>query len=91
MCKKMDNKLVEFDREITESKGFLEMEVEAQVLYFHLGLRTDNNGIIEPYHVMHKLGVSDNALESLLIKGFIQRIDEHEVKVLHTEVKNNGK
>ncbi len=87
----MDNKLVEFDRKITESKGFLEMEVEAQVLYFHLVLRTDNNGIIEPYHVMHKLGVSDNALESLLIKGFIQRIDEHKVKVLHTEVKNNGK
>ena len=52
-----------FSARITESTRFIKMPVSTQALYFHLGLRADDDGVVEAYPVMTTIGASEDDLK----------------------------
>lgn len=55
------------------------MPNEAQVLYFHLCLNADDDGVVEAYPVMRRVGVPDDNFKVLVAKGFIVPLNDDEV------------
>jgi hypothetical protein len=65
-----------FSLNIINSARFLKMPTDAQNLYFHLGLRADDDGIVEAYSVMTQIRSSDDNLRILHAKGFVYVLNE---------------
>jgi len=61
-----------FSKTITNSARFIKMPVDSQLLYFHLGLHADDDGIVEAYTILKMLGNSEDNLHVLVAKGFIK-------------------
>lgn len=60
-----------FSLKIIDSARFLKMPSSSQLLYFHLSLRADDDGVVEGYNVIRMLGCSEDDLKILVAKGFI--------------------
>lgn len=67
---------------IANSAKFLQMPVESQLLYFHMILRADDDGIVECYPIMRLLGIASDNYKVLLAKGFIRQLNEDQVIVI---------
>lgn len=65
-----------FSKRITDSARFLKMPNEAQCLYFHLCMSADDDGIVEAYPIIKKVGVPEDNFRTLVIKGFIKILNE---------------
>jgi len=65
-----------FSLNIINSARFLKMPIDSQVLYFHLGLRADDDGIVEAYPVMKLLGNTEDNLKVLVAKEFVKILNE---------------
>lgn len=65
-----------FSKKICRSAKFLKMPSEAQRLYFHLGLDTDDDGVVEAYSVMQTTGVAEENLNILVEKGYVKILNE---------------
>lgn len=68
-----------FSSRILNSAKFLQMPGESQLLYFHLCLRADDDGVAEAYPVIKLLGTPSDSVKVLLAKGFIQELNEDQV------------
>ena len=60
-----------FSKKICRSAKFLKMPGESQRLYFHLGLDTDDDGVVEAYSVMQAAGISEEYFTILVEKGYV--------------------
>jgi len=61
-----------FSKKIVGSDAFLDMPVSAQLLYFHLSMRADDDGFIgNPRSIMRIVKASDDDARILLDKRFI--------------------
>lgn len=61
-----------FSKEIVDSDAFLDMPVSTQNLYFHLGMRADDDGFINSVNkIMAISNASKNDLELLIVKSFL--------------------
>jgi hypothetical protein len=78
-----------FSNRIANSAKFLQMPVETQLLYFHFVLRADDDGIVEAYPVLKLLGVPPDNFKILLLKGFIQQLNEDQVIVINDWTEHN--
>lgn len=65
-----------FSKKICRSAKFLKMPGEAQRLYFHLGLDTDDDGVVEAYSVMQAAGVSEEFFNILVDKGYVKVLND---------------
>lgn len=65
-----------FSKKICRSAKFLKMPGEAQRLYFHLGLDTDDDGVVEAYSVMQAAGVSEENFNILVEKGYVKVLND---------------
>ena len=65
-----------FSLNIINSARFLKMPIDSQVLYFHLGLRADDDGIVEAYPVMKMLGNTEDNLRVLVAKEFVKILND---------------
>ena len=65
-----------FSLAIINSARFLKMPIDSQVLYFHLGLRADDDGIVEAYPIMKMLGNTEDNLRVLVAKNFVKVLNE---------------
>lgn len=65
-----------FSVKIVNSARFLKMPIDAQNLYFHLGLRADDDGIVEAFTVMRLIGSPEDNLTLLHAKGFVRILNE---------------
>lgn len=65
-----------FSIKIINSARFLRMPYDSQNLYFHLGIRADDDGVVEAYPVMKLLGSTEDNLKVLAAKGFIQVLND---------------
>ena len=65
-----------FSSRVTESTRFIKMPVSAQNLYFHLGMRADDDGFVETYPVMCLTGAAEDDLKILISKGFASMITD---------------
>lgn len=61
---------------VTQTQKFLRLPLEAQALYFHLILNSDDDGIVEAFPVVRMIGSSEDSLGLLVIKQFIKPLGE---------------
>jgi hypothetical protein len=71
-----------FSNRIANSAKFLQMPAESQLLYFHMILRADDDGIVESYPLMKLLGAAPDTFKVLLAKGYIRQLNEDQVIVI---------
>lgn len=74
---------------IINSAKFLQMPEGSQLLYFHLILRADDDGVAEAYPVMKLLGTAPDNFKVLLAKGFIRQLNEDQVIVITDWLEHN--
>lgn len=65
------------------------MPAEAQVLYFHMVLRADDDGVVESYPLMKLLGSAPDSFKVLQVKGFIRQLNEDQVIVISDWLEHN--
>jgi len=78
-----------FSNRIANSARFLQMPAESQLLYFHMVLRADDDGIVEAYPLMKLLGSASDNFKVLLAKGLIKTLNEDEVVVITDWTEHN--
>lgn len=61
-----------FSLDIVDTDKFLDMPTSTQALYFHLGMRADDDGFVSsPKRIAGYVGCNDDDLKLLMAKGFI--------------------
>ena len=61
-----------FAKTIIDSDAFLDMPMSAQALYFHLGMRADDDGFLNnPKKIQRIVGASDDDFKLLVMKKFV--------------------
>ncbi len=78
-----------FSNRIANSAKFLQMPTESQLLYFHMILRADDDGIVEAYPLMKLLGSGEDNFKVLAAKGFIKQLNEDQVIVITDWLEHN--
>jgi len=78
-----------FSNRIANSARFLQMPSESQLLYFHLVLRADDDGIVESYPLMKMLSIAPDSFKVLLAKKFIRQLNEDQVVVVMDWTEHN--
>ena len=68
-----------FSLRIINSARFLQMGTESQALYFHLGMRADDDGVVEAYPVIKMLGIAPDIMKILVAKNFVKVLNEDQV------------
>jgi len=79
-----------FSNRIANSARFLQMPSEAQLLYFHLCLRADDDGIVEAYPIVRLLGTAPDACQLLLEKKFVRQLNSDQVIVITDWLEHNN-
>ena len=78
-----------FDLEIVDTDLFLEMPVSSQNLYFHLGMRADDDGFISnPKKIIRSIGASEDDLKILISKKFIIPFQNGLIVIRHWKINN---
>jgi hypothetical protein len=78
-----------FAKTIIDSDAFLEMPITAQLLYFHLSMRGDDDGFInKPKAIMRLCGAKDDDLKILFAKKFVIPFDSGVVVIKHWKIHN---
>lgn len=82
-----------FSKSVVESGRFLKLSAAAQALYFQLGMRAEDGGVVEAATVMKKIGATYADLQELIFRGFVDLLgDEKELVVYLADWwENNGK
>lgn len=85
-----------FSLDVVDTDRFIEMPATSQNLYFHLGMRADDDGFVSsPKKIMKMLGCGNDDLRVLIDHGFVLLL-ERGVKVircigLHNALINQNK
>lgn len=75
---------------IVDSDAFLDMPQTSQLLYFHLCMRTDDDGFIgNPKKIMRMIGSAENDITILFTKKFILGFDSGVIVIKHHRINNN--
>lgn len=78
-----------FLRELIDSDLFLEMPATAQNLYFHLGMRADDDGFINnSKKIMRAVRSSEDDLKILLVKHLVIKFESGVVVITHWLLNN---
>jgi len=78
-----------FSNRIANSAKFLQMPAESQLLYFHMILRADDDGVVESYPLIKMLGLPTDNFKVLEAKGFIKQLNEDQVVVIMDWLEHN--
>lgn len=78
-----------FAKSIIDSDAFLDMPISSQCLYFHLGIRADDDGFVNnPKKIAKMINTSDDDIRILLAKKFIINFESGVIVVTHWKVHN---
>ena len=78
-----------FAKTIIDSDAFLEMPQSSQLLYFHLGMRADDDGFVnKPKSIMLICRANDDDMRLLITKKFIIPFDSGVVVIKHWKIHN---
>ncbi len=73
----------QFASAIVESDDFLELPGTAQLLYFHLNLHADNEGVVDsPRRVMKSIGATGGDMQCLIEAGYIIQLEQFRVMIV---------
>ena len=79
-----------FSVDVTETDAFLEMPLTAQALYFHLGMRSDDDGFVSnPRSIVRVSGCSESDLVTLAKSGYIITFRSGVIVISDWKVNNN--
>lgn len=79
-----------FSIDVTETDAFLEMPLTAQALYFHLGMRGDDDGFVSnPRSIMRVAGCCESDLTMLAEAGYIISFRSGVIVISDWKVNNN--
>ena len=65
-----------FSKKIMESAKFLKMPSSSRLLYYDLGMRADDDGVVEAFTVLRMTGATEDDLRVLVSKGYIKVLNE---------------
>lgn len=78
-----------FSLQVIDSDNFLDLPASAQALYFHLGMRADDDGFVNnPKKIARMICVSEDDLKLLFLKGFIIDADNGIIVITHWHINN---
>ena len=78
-----------FSQEITDSDEFLDMPSTTQNLYFHLGMKADDDGFVNnPKTIMRNVRAMEDDLKILIAKKFIIPFESGIIVIRHWRVHN---
>lgn len=78
-----------FSMKVCDTDAFCEMPSSAQNLYFHIGMRADDDGLYAGVKgLMAKIHASMDDLNVLVAKGFIINMDDSIFLVKHWKLNN---
>lgn len=78
-----------FSMQIVDTDAFMDMPLSAQALYFHLGMRADDDGFVSNARRIQRLiGDADDDLKLLALKRFILTFDSGIVVIKHWRMLN---
>ena len=77
-----------FANTVIDSDEFFSLSLEAQLLYFHLGLKADDDGFVSVMKICKMLGFDNKPLEELVKTGFVIQLDAGLVVIKHWRVNN---
>ena len=78
-----------FSLQIVDTDAFMDMPLSAQALYFHLGMRADDDGFVSNARRIQKLvGAADDDLRLLMAKRFILAFSSGVVVLKHWRISN---
>lgn len=79
-----------FSLDIVDSDAFLSMPISCQNLYFHLGMRADDDGVVDnPKTIKRIVGATDDDLSILIAKKFVVPFEEKGLIVIKHWLINN--
>lgn len=78
-----------FSIQIVDTDAFMDMPLSAQALYFHLGMRADDDGFVSNARRIQRLiGAADDDLRLLAVKRFILTFNSGIVVIKHWRMLN---
>ena len=78
-----------FAKSVVDSDNFLDMPLTTQALYFHLGMRADDDGFVDcPRKIQRALGCNDDDLKLLIAKGFAIAFNSGVIVIRHWKLHN---
>lgn len=78
-----------FSLDIVDTDKYLEMPVSAQALYFHLGMRADDDGFVSsPKRIASSAGCNGDDLKLLIAKGYLIPFESGVVVISDWNVNN---
>ncbi|WP_024295639.1 hypothetical protein [Lacrimispora indolis] len=73
-----------FSLDVVDTDNFLEMSATAQNLYFHLGMRADDDGFVSsPKKIAKVVNCGEDDLRLLVMKGYIQPFESGVIVIRH--------
>ena len=79
-----------FSNGVIDSDEFISLSIPAQALYFHLGLKADDDGFVSTKRILKILGLDSSLLAELEDAGFIICFDGP-VVISHWQLNNELK
>ena len=79
-----------FSKNLIERDAFTELPLTAQALYFHLGLRADDDGFCDrPKNTLKMIGATEDDLHVLIVTGFLWQFPSGVVVDMYWPANNN--
>lgn len=78
-----------FSLNVVDCDRFLDLPLTSQLLYFHLGMRADDDGFVDsPRKIQRAIGCSDDDLKLLILKQFVIAFESGVIVIRHWKVHN---
>ena len=78
-----------FSLDVVNTDIFLDLPISSQALYFHLGMRADDDGFVSsPKRITNMVGCNTDDLKLLVAKGFIIQFNSGIVVITHWKINN---
>src|SRR3990167_5987791 len=76
-------------KQIIDSDAFLDMSPTAQLLYFHLVMRADDEGFVgNPRKIMREVGIQNDDFKILIAKRFVLTFESGVIVIKHWLIHN---
>ena len=78
-----------FNLNLIDTDLFLEMPISSQNLYFHLGMRADDEGFVgNPKKIIRTIGANEDDLRVLITKNFVIPFETGVIVIRHWKLNN---
>lgn len=78
-----------FSLDVVDTDAFLDLPISSQALYFHLGVRADDDGFVSsPKRVTAMIGANQDDLKLLVVKGFVIALENGIIVIRHWRQNN---